>query len=230
MACSLYLHFPHPFSIAHRTAVFKERDFFPVCQSYWESASHAYLHGTFFSSSERPSHFFSQIIGVNTPCAYELVGRCFRLLEWLVWAFRPGKGAERCQSGDGRKENCFPAWRTCRKPPASLQTLLRDQPPLPPSPPSWGVSSGPFSRSLRSTKHNTNVGLLDLSSSAPIYFTRNTHVSCRVLFVVPIQLFTPCPFPPHWRVVLVNLTPPIRFGLWRQQAVKGTRIAMGTLM
>lgn len=68
---------PPPFFIAHRTTVFKERDFLPVCHSYWESARHAYLHGNAISSPESPSCFFRQIIRVNTQCAYELVGRRF---------------------------------------------------------------------------------------------------------------------------------------------------------
>lgn len=164
MAWSLSPHFPHPSSIAPRTSDFKERDFFPVCQSYWESASHAYLHGNVFGSSESLPHFFSQIIGVNTHCAYELVGRCFHWSEWLVWAFQSGKGAESCESGDRRKENRFPAWRTSRKPqPASKR--CGDH--LPPHPEVFPQS---LSQGLLSTKHNTNVCFVRPQFKGPYLF------------------------------------------------------------
>lgn len=62
--------------------------------------------------------------------------------------------------------------------------------------------------------------LLDLSSSVPIYFNKNTHIpaafcllsvfSCFYL-PSPLVLFYPL------RVMLVNLAPRILFGLWRQR-------------
>lgn len=61
---------------------------------------------------------------------------------------------------------------------------------------------------------------LDLSSSAPIYFNKNTHIpaafgllslfSCSYL-PSPLVLFYPL------RVMLVNLAPRMLFGLWRQR-------------
>lgn len=87
---------PPPFSIAHRThQSSREGTFPPVFPSYWESASHAYLHGMLSALPRSPSHFLSQIAGANALCAPELVGRRFHWLECLVGP----SGLERDQRG-----------------------------------------------------------------------------------------------------------------------------------
>lgn len=134
-------------------------------------------------------------------------------------AFQFGKVAESCQSGDGRKKNCFPVWKTSRKPSASLQMLSRGHcPPLSnPEVFPQGLSQG-----LLSTKHNTNVCFVRPQFRVPLFISVRIHMSpplfvCSLYLLVVSIFFTPCPFPPFWRVMLVNLTSHIRFGLWRQR-------------
>lgn len=88
-----------------------------------------------FSSSEHPPPFFSQIVDVNTQCAYELVGRHFHRLEWMVWPSSLEKlqravslvmEEKRTASQSGKHlENLQPASRCCREAIAPHSPILR---------------------------------------------------------------------------------------------------------
>lgn len=172
-----------PFSIAHRTPVsLQGKGLFsrlPIvlgkcqpCLSSWNA----------FSSPESPSHFCSQIIVANALCASELIGRRFHLLECLVGPF----GLERDQRVVHRW------WE--KRPGEHL--AARSQPPhvVERPPPCPEVFPPGLSQGLLSTKHNTNV-LLDLSSSAPIYFSKNTRIPAASCLSALVRRFS-LPSPP----------------------------------
>lgn len=133
---------------------------------------------------EHPSHFLGRIVGVNTPCAHELVGRRFHSSERPVWASSSAeepRGAASRRSGDGGDENDSQPGDRAENPRARQTRQTRGE-TGPARPPPEALPQG-ISQGLSSTKHNTNVGLSDLSSSAPIYFTRNT-LTCRAVVIL----------------------------------------------
>lgn len=120
-----------------------------------------------FSSSEHPPPFFSQIVDVNTQCAYELVGRHFHRLEWTVWPYSLEKlqravslvmEEKRTASQSGKHlENLQPASRCCREAIAPHSPILR-----------YFLRAFLKVSSLQST--TLTYVLLDLSSECPYLF------------------------------------------------------------
>lgn len=168
--------FPHPFSGAHGTAVFKERDIFPVRQSHRGRASHAYPRGV-LSAPRAPVTFLRP----DRRCKFSVCSRVSRWTFPVVGVTGLGLPARQRSREPSvwwwRKRERFPAWRPRRKPsgPAARpRPAERPAPARPPARPQPEALPQGISHGLSSTKHNTNVGLSDLSSSAPIYFTRNT--------------------------------------------------------
>lgn len=126
-------------------------------------------------------------------------------LRWNFW-FRPfcvKKSREHCLLVTGEK-NHFPACHTSRKPSASLRTLWRDH--LFPHPTPEVFPQG-LAQGLLSTKHNTNVCFVHFSSSAPIYFCKNTQIPVAFLLspFSPLSSCIPCLFLQLSRVTLANL-------------------------
>lgn len=115
----------------------------------------AYLRMLCISSSDYPCKYPVCLVGV--------------FVCWSDWSGSSSLGREqRSIIPVVRDKNHCPAWRTSRKPSASLQMLLRDH--LPHLNPHPEASPQGLSQGLLSTKHNTNVCSVRPQCKCPYLF------------------------------------------------------------
>lgn len=199
--------------MAHRTPVLKERDFFPI----FPSCGKVLAMLTFVEClqlSWEPVALLSSGHRCQCPLCFWVSRQTFSLVGVTGLGLSVWKGT---------RELSIWWWE---KRAASLPTLLRDHPHAL----RVFLKAFPKVSSLQST--TLMYVLLDLSSSAPIYFSKNTHIPAfclSALFCCLSLSLHPRPRPPLGRVMPVNLNSAYAF--WSLKvAVKGTRTAMGTFM